>query len=167
MTNLEAKIKSEFAAGDPTESDIDVTKGQPMAMRVSLKRVVPAIALVLLISGGTITYYAANNHPKKNDLPAAVTVKPAEVQGDTQVQAPTPTTPPTTGKSVHQPAAKPAAAITAKPAAPAPLTSTPNPTPVPTPTAKPATGLSAVTDLANCLVSTTSGLVSATLSVAL
>lgn len=126
MTDLEAKISSEFANGDPTEGSIELVKKQP---RVSVKRLVPVVAAMLIIGGGVITFFASTEEPATS-TPVVETVQPAAVQATVTETSPAVDTPTATAPRVSVARAQ----HTTKVATPAPQT-TVTPTPaVQTPT---------------------------------
>lgn len=165
MTDLESKIQSEFASGDPTESNIDVTTEQPIAIRFSLRRIASVLAVLLLIAGAGITYFASTvSAPEQNDTPTAVKSESVETP-DVHTTAPTTDTPVARGKNNPKPIARPAAAV--QPVAP--MTPPTPPTPVPTPQAqpKPLIDLSGVQTLTSNVLSVVSQIVTTTISVVL
>jgi hypothetical protein len=124
MTDLEAKISSEFADGDPTVQGGTRTTSQPLAMRVSMRRILPVIVTMLIVGGGIITYFASTtdsgNAPTGASLPAAVkAVNTTNTTPITAVVATQQATPVSTGKSTSKTVATPAHTTPEQPTTPA------------------------------------------------
>ncbi len=167
MTDLEAKISSEFANGDPTVQGA-VSAKQPLAMRVSLKRIAPIITVMLVVGGGVITYFASST-AQSSDAPAVALPTPT-IQQVSSTVTDTPASSVGTAPIAKVTRVNAAKAVTTTPgsAKPTPATNTPTPTPnTPTPTPVNSQKPGIVESLVKSITSGVKSLVDATVSIVL